>query len=511
MLLNPDLRKAFFTTALAVTAAIFATVISVVLFQGNFKVVVGIGAALLLLGGIILCGNIRLFCLWGLILTAPLALDKSFNVIAHMGGAGAITIDAMDAFLLPLTLFLIRDRMVGYRKDIRVPKVLYWWLGLTFLGMITIAIGPMRQVALLEVFRMLKLSLLFIVVVNEVVRIRQLGHLIAALMISVALQCVVGLLQFTFDINFGAQILGEVTKANAQYTSDATYLRIGGFNRGVGFTNRIGGLIGHPNLFAVFLAILLPIGLSILFSGIRPIYKIITMVITVMGLACLVFTLSRSAWISFGAALIALMIATFVLPGTRSKYVFERIAAIVLIVVVTVALSGPIMKRIFDSDEGAVSFRWKWMRVATEMALDKPLLGFGLNSFVWFMPPYTAQKTYNAVIDKYGHQEVLPVVHNIYLLVWSEQGTIGLILYMGFYIHLMRIAWRGMATYRQPFLAMVNLGCLAGLFALAIDGLASFFIRNPNCGRVFFIVAAIVVVIQWWHIENVDKRLANRK
>ena len=170
------------------------------------------------------------------------------------------------------------------------------------------------------------------------------------------------------------------------------------------------------------------------------------------------------------------------------------------------------MKRIYQSDSGAVSFRWKWMEIAVEMAMDKPVFGFGLNSFVWFMPPYTPEKTFLEVMNKYGQQEVLPVVHNIYLLVWAEQGSLGLIIYLAFYIHLMRIAWRGVAKYEQPFLATVNIGCLAGLLALAIDGLASFFVRIEPGGRIFFIIAALVVAIQWWHIENVEKpRLAKNK
>ena len=403
-------------------------------------------------------------------------------------------------FLLPLIVFLVRDYLNGYRQ-IYIPKVLYWWLGLAALGVFTILVGPLRQVAALEVIRMLKLALLFVVVINEVVRVKQFKHVVAALMVAVAIQCLVGLLQFTFDLNLGAQVLGEAARETTEATSRATYFADGAFGRGES-VHRISGLIGHPNLLAVFLAILLPIGISILFSNISPIYKAGVSVVIVIGLISLVLTLSRSGWISFGVGLTALMFMSFVLPNVRGRFVFERMLAVLVFVVIIVALSGPIIKRISHSDEGAVNFRWQWMGIATEMALDKPVFGHGLNSFVWFMPPYTPEKTYIGLIRKYGSQEVLPVVHNIYLLVWAEQGTLGLIVYLAFYFHLMRIAWRGLSAYQQSFLAMVNLGCLIGLLALAVDGLASFFIRNDNCGRVFFLVAALVVAIQYWHKNN---------
>lgn len=495
MLLSVASRQALFIAVGTLVAAIAAAAMVLSLSLGHFKVIAGLLTFLILLVSLVVSGNIRLLCLWGMILTAPLAYDKSFFVRTHMGGAGAIKLEAMDVFLIPLLVFLIRDFFVGYRRNFRIPPVIYWWLGLALLGVFTVVTGPMRTVAMLEVFRMIKLTLLFVVIVNEVVRVRQFGHFVAAMMTSMAIQSTVGLIQYVFDVNLGAQIFGEVTVEQTEYTSRATYL-------GGEFTNRVGALIGHPNLLAIFLAMTLPIGLAVIFSNIKPYLKFGILIIVSLGISNLIFTLSRSGWIAFGVAVATLMMISFILPDYRRKYILERVVTIIAVIFVAAALSGPIMKRIYRSDEGAVDFRWEWMDVAIDMAKDKPVLGFGLNSFVWFMPPYTRFLTYQAVIEYYGGEMNLPVVHNIYLLVLVEQGIVGLFLYMGFYIHLMLIAIRGLKTYRQSFLAMVNLGCLAALIALALDGLASFFIRNDNCGRVFFIVAALIVAIQWWHRDN---------
>ena len=323
--------------------------------------------------------------------------------------------------------------------------------------------------------------------------------MIAALIIGLAIQSLIGIIQYSFNFNFGTQILGEVTQEQTDYTSLATY-------RGGGFTNRVGGLIGHPNLYAIYLAMLLPIGLSILFSDIKTFYKFLISITISMGIVSLVLTLSRSGWLSFSIAFIFLMGISFIDKRFRRKYVFARFSTIVLICILALTFSGPILKRINNSDEGAVSFRWEFMQVALDMVMDKPILGFGLNSFVWQMPSYTKYKTYKGNIDRFG--ENLPVVHNIYLLIWAEQGTVGLALYLIFYFQLLRIAWQGLTTYSQPFLSMVNLGCLGGLLALMVDGMASFFIRNGNCGRIFIIVAGLIVAIRWWHFQNTQTRLA---
>lgn len=501
MQLSAQSRETFSSLTTLVLAVLAATAMVLMLFLASSKIVFAIIGGLLFLIALIACGNIRLFCLWGLIITAPFALNVSFMVTAHMGGAGAIQIDAMDIFMIPLAIFLLRDYATGNRAKLVVPSVLYWWLGMAFLGAIDIITGPMRQVAFLEVVRMLKLALLFLVIVNEAARVKQIEHIVMVVMIGVAFQGVAALIQYAFDINFGAQILGEVTEQGTDFTSRATY-------RDGEFTNRVGGIIGHPNLLAIYMAMNVPIGLAVLFSDAKPLYKAFLLVTVLVGSVSLVLTLSRSGWISFGLAYVMLMTISFSHPSLRRKYILGRLMSVALIFLIAAALSGPIIKRITQSDTGAVSFRWEFMEVALDMAMEKPVLGFGLNSFVWAAPPYTEFGSYQAVLDHFGDD--LPVVHNIYLLVWSEQGTIGLLLFLAFNYHLMLIAWRGVANYTHPFLAMVNLGCMAGMLALLADGMASFFIRSANCGRVFFIVAALTVAIQIWHQNNAQGQYKRR-
>jgi len=243
-----------------------------------------------------------------------------------------------------------------------------------------------------------------------------------------------------------------------------------------------------------------PIGLAVLFSDAKPLYKAFLLGAVLVGSMSLIFTLSRSGWIAFALAYVLLMGISFTHPSLRTKYVMGRLMSVAFIFLIAAALSGPILKRLTQSDTGAVSFRWEFMEVAWNMVLAKPVLGFGLNSFVWAAPPYTKYGSYQKVIDNFGDD--LPVVHNIYLVVWAEQGTIGLLLFLAFNYHLMLIAWRGVVHYPHSFLAMVNLGALAGMLALMSDGMASFFIRSGNCARIFFVVAALIVACQMWHKNN---------
>ena len=197
---------------------------------------------------------------------------------------------------------------------------------------------------------------------------------------------------------------------------------------------------------------------------------------------------------------------SFVHPRARRRFLLARAGLIALTVILVAALSGPILKRIYASDPGAIEFRFEWMELAWRMVKAEPVLGVGLNAFVFEMAPYSDYGSIAAMIDKFGPEVYLPVVHNIYLLVWSEQGTLGLLLFLSLYGYLMMTAWRNAKLYVDENLYMINLGCIAGLLALAADGMVSFFIRNDACGRVFVIVAGLVVAIEYWRRENTAPR-----
>jgi hypothetical protein len=49
---------------------------------------------------------------------------------------------------------------------------------------------------------------------------------------------------------------------------------------------------------------------------------------------------------------------------------------------------------------------------------------------------------------------------------------------------------------------MANLGAACGVIAIMVDGLASFFTRVPAQGRMFWIVAAIIIAADRWNRRN---------
>ncbi len=488
-----NIRTGITQVFLAVIVAFVVAASVVAIFSAKKVFAIAIFGVIGLLALLYISGNPRLFCLWGLILSAPISLGKRFFPIPHMGGAGSYSIELVDVFILALMFFIFRDFKWGKIKSIRISRATFYWSALILLGIFSVALGPFRHIPAQEVFRMIKLLLLYLVVINELMRVKQFMHVLGALTVSVAIQGLAGIIQYVFKIDLHLQALGEASQEAINIVSKATYLSSGG-------TYRISALLGHPNFLAAFMALLLPVLIASLFGKIKLPYKIAIAISTVMGGIALVFTLSRAGWVSFALAFGILILMSFYHFKMRRRFLFARIALIVSVLIIGIAFSGPILKRVTQSDPNALSFRFEWNEIAWKMVAEKPVLGFGLNSFVFQMIPYSKYKTLENMRDRLG--DVLPVVHNIYLLTWSEQGTLGMLFFIGLHIHVLRLGFRNANFFEERMLFMMNLGCLAGFIAVMADGMVSFFIRHPPGARVYWIVIALITSINYWYREN---------
>ncbi len=445
--------------------------------------------ALTLLGGFFaLSGNFRLACLYAALLAAPLRLGKPFLISPHMGGAGAFWIDGVDIFLLLLIRFQIGDRLAGRSSGWVFPKLLWLWVALIGLGVLSIAQAPYRLVAAHEVVRMLKLLVLMVVLINEVARQKQFVHAMTALLLGVALNSGLAIAQYATGLQFGLDFLGEGGQEGIESVGSVTLLSRE-------FVFRPGGLMGAGNLFAAYLALLLPVAVALLLAPVRFSIRLLAGGVFLLGLPALVFTLSRSGWLSFGASFLLALLLGIWHPVSRSRFMSMRVLVIAITVIAGLALSPLILKRLQGSDPNALEVRYEWLRTARAIVLDKPLLGLGLNKYVFLQLPYGKDKTADEMTGRYG--KYWPVVHSTWAVTWAEQGSIGMLLFVGLHLAVIRVGM-GNLKLRDPFLHALGVGLLSGFLAIMIDGVGSFYLRNDPHARVFWIVTALILALSQW-------------
>lgn len=444
--------------------------------------------------------NMRLFCLYMVILMAPLGLRQSFMEFPHLGGASAVFLEVVDPFLLLLLYFQVRERFRGYRPGYRYPRALGLWTGMIVMGVGSVLFMEyLRVTAFNETFRMLKLLLLALLIVNEVQTTRQFKHVIVAIFLGVILQSSVGLLEYVRGGQLGLTFLGEATDEDIRTLSDATFERARLSGQ---LAYRVSGLLGHANLLACYLALFLPLAVALILTAVSTRLKLLLAIALLLGMPALVLTLSRAGWIDYVVAFAIVLAFGAVNSVSRHRYRSMRVIIVTITVVVAVAMSPQIIRRLYETDPSAVQYRIKWLETSKAMIVDHPVWGTGLNTYVFAQLPYGEHKTPEAMSNHYGR--FWPAVHNTWALTWSEQGTVGFVLFVWMHLSVILVALRNLKI-RDPMMHALNVGLLGGFVAVMVDGMASFFIRVEAPARMFWIATALILAIGYWRRANEEK------
>ena len=481
------LLNAITLTAATVLIALFAVFTTTFAFTQT-KFVVALVLGLIGAFGFLVSGNRRLFVLYAIVMLAPLKLGKDFMPIGHQGGAGSFVLDAGDPFFLMLAAYQFNDWRKRRLRDYRVPLIAKLWMGMIALGVITMLTGPFKTPAAHEVVRMAKYLLLLLLLINELKRKKQFRHVAFGLMLGVLIQSGFSAVSYATGSQFGLDFLGEETEDNVEELGAATL-------KGDFAIRRPGGLMGHPNQFAGYLALILPLGVGLLFSPISLRLKSLFVCTLLAGQVGLLLTLSRSGWICFAMGLVSTLVLSFLHRSSRRRYLIARAVVIVLVGAMALAASPLILERIQYSDPESWRSRMEFVDISQEIVLDHPLFGVGLNSYVFAQAPYTRQQTFAGLKEFYG--ENVPVVHSTWMLTWAEQGTVGMVMFMLIHLAVLYVGFNNLKL-KDGFLHAMNVGLLSGFGAIMLDGLVSFFVRMEVGGRMFWFVIALILAIGYW-------------
>jgi len=482
-------------SAIALLFAFLATGLLLVLtLDRSVKFDVAIMAAALFPVAAYLSGNLRLFSLWGLLLTIPFDLSERIGpILAKLGGETSFRFEMSDPFWLVLLAYIGHEIWTGQRKGIRIPKVSYPWLMIALIGVWAIIVGPWHLTAAHETVRMLKVWLLFICISNELTTRRRIIQCALALTATVILQSTVGLIQYATRHYFGLRALGEPELATLNQLSRESVSGEHVF--------RAGAFMQHPNIFGVFLAATLPLIIALFLVKTTQVRRLIFLTGIILGIPALVATLSRSGWLSFAICCVLLAGILLLHHGFRQRSILAGAVALLVMAGMVAVFYQPISTRIFDSQPEAVEGRLQWAEEALKMIAVKPILGWGLNSYVFALPPFTPYGARGARAFYKNGVNWAPAVHNAYLLSCAETGIVGLGLYLSLFVIL---GWTALRNFRvkDEVLFAINAGCLCSLAAFLVDGMFSPSLRTNSILRVFWVLGGMIMAIYYWRLRE---------
>lgn len=389
-----------------------------------------------------------LVCCYGL--SIPLNLDVNFFYRDHVGGASGIALSLSMLLGLGLLGMHFSDRIFARSRNSFVLTSKFIWPPVLFAvaGFLSLLNARYSNLVFLELFRQLQFLILMILVMN-IRDMRLLRRFLFCLMVGLVVEGGIASIQYVTGKALGLGIFGE-EKLVAQ-------------NIGV-MAERATGTIGHPNILSYFFEILLPVSLA-WFLAERSIWmKIFMLVAMATGLAGVVCTLSRGAWVTLPISF------SIVLFPFMKRHLFKIRTGLTIILVGVILAVGlyflypTIEERFTAYDQQSASSRWPVNVAALSVIRQYPVFGVGLNNFAEVFQHYETTGNSRIMLG------VKQVVHNLFLLIWTDVGTIGLFAFLLFYLSPIWIAVHT-SLHLSGWNRMILVGIVAGLIAHLIHGL----------------------------------------
>lgn len=392
--------------------------------------------------------------LYSLCFFAPFDIGKAI-LVANAKVSPGFSLYAPDVFLLPLLslwlwdILAIRPRRIYLGAGFKIATMSLAWTWWTAL------FAPEIKDGCLMALTFTKFYLVYILLGDIIDDARMFRGVLMA---------------------FGWGIVANIFMAGAQFATKSQLALQGSKPTGTGvnlvFTEtgahafRPGGFLHHPNALADYLCFVLPVLLAILFLGSRHVGVRAwwgAALLTLGGTAALLVTLSRGGWISFGVGALF-----FVAVGLKRGLVrHQQVVAIglagVLSVAAITAAYPNIYLRITGGDHRSAESRWAMIQQALLIWRGNFIDGVGLgyyNKAAQTNIPYAYAR-----LDP-GYQEKLlqGVVHNKYMLVAAEQGTVGVVFLA---LLLATFVWSFLKVRRwaNPVYFALGLGLASGIVA----------------------------------------------
>ncbi len=227
----------------------------------------------------------------------------------------------------------------------------------------------------------------------------------------------------------------------------------------------------------------------------------------VIGLIGLLFAYSRGAWIALLAGVLAVwvirkkMMGAFVMMAVLAVTIstawlvtdknFMRFAPDHDKTVFHTDFNEHMLATVEMKDVSTAERFYRWIAGARMLA-DKPVTGFGPNSFYPHYRPYTVNRFETWVSDNKEHS----TVHNYFLLIALEQGIIGLllfcVLYFGMLLHLQRLYHQ----FQSRFYRYVALTTAMVLIIIGVINSMSDMIETDKIGSLFWLCLGMVVLLE---------------
>ncbi len=183
---------------------------------------------------------------------------------------------------------------------------------------------------------------------------------------------------------------------------------------------RVNATFLDPNQFARFLDVVLVLAAArFFFAGVRE--RLFLLATLGVGLTALLFTSSRSAWLTLPIVLVLLVVLLPLSVRRKGVLLAAGSAAVLAVVLSSLAIGGPLADRLetLSLGRGALEEREYLIQGGWQMFLDHPLVGVGVGGFQKSLRGPYSDFIWPGYEETYSHTSVITIL--------AELGLVGLL------------------------------------------------------------------------------------
>lgn len=251
--------------------------------------------------------------------------------------------------------------------------------------------------------------------------------------------------------------------------------------------DRARSTLGNASNLGMFCVLSLPYAVGLLRDASARRWRIAAAAAVALGIIALVASFSRGAWL--GAAGGVVVWVALVAPAweshRRKKVLLTGAVSVVVVALVLGLAFPPVAQRAasaFDTGSGTALWRRSVWTSAVQMASDRPVLGWGPNTFRLAYPSY---RRADLAADS-ADPQVVADAHNLFVNTLAERGVLAVLALAAWLVLLGSEVWKAARARRGQDLAAPVAASVAALVAL------QFHFLTLDTGALFFASAVLV-------------------
>lgn len=239
---------------------------------------------------------------------------------------------------------------------------------------------------------------------------------------------------------------------------------------------RVYSVFTNPNIFAEYLVLMIPLGVGLMWQTKNMKKKFAFLFALGVLFLALLMTMSRGGWLGiFCAALVFILVVD-------KRLLLLGIPAFILLILF---LPDSILNRflsIGSSVDSSILYRLKMYGITFQVIRDNFINGVGFG----YIP-------FKQTFESYIRTMPIYHAHNTFLEIFAEGGIIGITIFLGLVISLIKNAYAHLCKSSDKYIKYLGAGALASIFGILANGMTEHILYMPRIIFSFWILAGIIL------------------